>query len=373
MRKSKIVFISFVVLFVCMLNTANYTVGGASISNNTSISAIDAELVFSLPSNSTSKFNLGDSANVYKIGSKLIVLSTVPLKGGDKTVKPYKEVAYKYMYIININEEVSKVVTTISAIQIPSKSAVSIKDNLIFVNKDNALPKNYLVNEKDLVDLKKLYKCKSTNGITKVRYDYAEALKQMFIGAKSQGNYNFICNSGYRSLEYQQQLFNAILKDNLAIYKDKDKALKMTKLRVAYAGTSEHNLGIALDIFQYPNCNSDTFGSTKEAKWLKENCYKYGFIVRYPANKTALTYTMYEPWHIRYVGLPYSKLFQNSGLCFEEIVQKLRKDNYIFMSDEKDKYILFYSKTSNLYCPKDNNIQRSILTHNNEYVTLIKL
>ncbi|MHB8065513.1 MAG: M15 family metallopeptidase [Ruminiclostridium sp.] len=345
--------------------------------NSTTSAAIEIKnkISFTVEKKLSAKFNLGDKANAYIIGNKLIILSKDTIEHLTLEARKYKEVPYKYMYILDIKKEEAKLITTVSAITIPKKSTINVKDNFLFVNKDNPLPENYSVNQKQLVDLKKTYKykCSASNGTSKVRIDYAEALNKMFLAASKQGITKFVCNSGYRSLAYQAELFNARLKSNLKIYKNKATAIEKTRLRVVYAGTSEHNAGIALDILQYPSSNADTFKYTKEAKWLKENCYKYGFIVRYPEGKTKLTYTMYEPWHIRYVGLPYSKLFQSSGLCFEEIVKKLRTDKYLTFNDDKDKYILFYSKTADLYCTNTTNIQRSILTYKNEYVTLIKL
>jgi len=345
--------------------------------NTTTPSAIkiNNSLSFTIESNLT-KFNLGNDANAYIIGDKLIILSKQTLDKVALSVQKYKEVVYNYMYILDIQKEKVKGTTTtkISALEIPDKSEVKINDNFVLINKDNPIPKDYRVDPKQLVDLKKVYKfrCSGGNGSVTVRTDFAQALKKMFTDASKQGIKNFLCNSGYRSISYQEQLFNTGFKSNMKIYKNKETAMEKTRLRVAYPGTSEHNYGIALDILRYPNTGADNFKYTKEAKWLKNNCYKYGFIIRYPEGKTNFTHTMYEPWHIRYVGLPYSKLFQSTGLCFEEIVTKIKTNKYITFNDGKEKYILIYSKTDNLFCSSSITIQRSILTFNKEYVTLIK-
>ena len=85
-------------------------------------------------------------------------------------------------------------------------------------------------------------------------------------------------------------------------------------------GTSEHQLGISVDI------NAETLVSSDEAvyAWLAENSYKYGFINRYPADKTEITGTIYEPWHYRYVGKQAAMEIYSQNLCLEEYVEQLR-------------------------------------------------
>ena len=65
-----------------------------------------------------------------------------------------------------------------------------------------------------------------------------------------------------------------------------------------------------------------SFGATKQSIWLRENCWEYGFIIRYPADKTAITGISYEPWHIRYVGTEHSIIMRNENLCLEEYIDK---------------------------------------------------
>ena len=92
----------------------------------------------------------------------------------------------------------------------------------------------------------------------------------------------------------------------------------MTKEQVdkdtARPGYSEHQTGLAFDII-----NTDpSFDSTPEGKWLAANCYKYGFIIRYPKGKENITGFVYEPWHIRYLGVEIATSVYDSGLCLEE-------------------------------------------------------
>ena len=84
----------------------------------------------------------------------------------------------------------------------------------------------------------------------------------------------------------------------------------------ARAGHSEHQTGLAMDI----NNASDSFNNTKEAKWIAENCYKYGFILRYPQGKQDITGYKYESWHVRYLGRELAKEVHDSGLTLEEFL-----------------------------------------------------
>ena len=96
------------------------------------------------------------------------------------------------------------------------------------------------------------------------------------------------------------------------------KAKKLAENSVALPGTSEHELGLAVDII------ADKSRSDNEEvySWLAENAYKYGFIQRYPKNKTAVTGFEYEPWHYRYVGSVAAEEIYEKGLCLEEYLRK---------------------------------------------------
>lgn len=84
----------------------------------------------------------------------------------------------------------------------------------------------------------------------------------------------------------------------------------------AVPGHSEHQAGLAADI----TSSDSSYADTDEGRWLAENCYKYGLIIRYPENKTDITGYIYEPWHVRYVGKSTAKLIYDSGLCLEEFL-----------------------------------------------------
>lgn len=91
---------------------------------------------------------------------------------------------------------------------------------------------------------------------------------------------------------------------------------------VAYPGTSEHQLGLAADIVARSyQLLDDQQAQTAEARWLKEHCAEYGFILRYPTDKTSLTGVIFEPWHYRYVGEEAAREIMGQGICLEEYLE----------------------------------------------------
>lgn len=149
----------------------------------------------------------------------------------------------------------------------------------------------------------------------------ADAAEKMLADAKAAGMKIVIC-SAYRSVERQEQVFNESLEERLERGMDYWDAFADNRLSVAEPGTSEHALGLALDLIsnQYTELDKGQ-ENTKEAKWLKENCHKYGFILRYPPEKTEITGIIYEPWHYRYVGVEDATKIMNLGVTLEEYLE----------------------------------------------------
>lgn len=131
-----------------------------------------------------------------------------------------------------------------------------------------------------------------------------EPLERMLADCKAAGN-NYTFNSAYRSHAQQQEILSLRTQEYEA--KGYSNAYAKARETVALPGTSEHHLGLAVDIL----------GSDATA-WLRENCWEYGFILRYTAEKEAITGFVDEPWHFRYVGKEVSMDMKNSGLCLEE-------------------------------------------------------
>lgn len=177
--------------------------------------------------------------------------------------------------------------------------------NLILVNKNHKIPYNY---SPELIEL--------SNG-EKVDVRIYPDLQKMFDDARAAGLQLFV-RDGYRTGDEQK----AIMNDKIAAYEtegySKKEAKALAKTYVAEPGTSEHELGLSVDI------NSESSGASQDAvyEWLDENAYKYGFIKRYPADKTDITGIDNEPWHYRYVGYEAAKEMKEQNLCLEEYLKK---------------------------------------------------
>ena len=139
-------------------------------------------------------------------------------------------------------------------------------------------------------------------------------LQEMFDDARAEGLEPYV-NAGYRTNEVQQSLMDQEVEDYISQGYSEADAGEMAEQWVAVPGTSEHQLGLAVDI------SMDDNGSQSAVdvwQWLMENSYKYGFILRYPEDKTEITGIAYEPWHYRYVGKEAAEDIYRRGVCLEE-------------------------------------------------------
>ncbi|MDO7487408.1 VanY-A/VanY-F/VanY-M family D-Ala-D-Ala carboxypeptidase [Peribacillus frigoritolerans] len=159
------------------------------------------------------------------------------------------------------------------------------------------------------------------NSEIKLSEEIAEKFSEMIAAAEEDGVSNFLISSGYREFDEQNRLYEEM---------GADYALP--------AGHSEHNLGLALDV----GSTQMKMEEAPEGKWVEESSWKYGFILRYPANKTDITGIQYEPWHIRYVGLPHSAIMQEMNLALEEYLDYLKEEKSISVSVEGKKYTISY-------------------------------
>ena len=178
--------------------------------------------------------------------------------------------------------------------------------NLRLVNKDNPLPADY---EAAMTQLK--------NGHQIDSRAYPD-LQAMMDAAREAGLAPLICSS-FRTREKQEALFDRKVQSYLSRGESRAEAESHAAEWVARPGTSEHELGLALDIVSTANQNlDDSQEDTPEQQWLMEHCAEYGFILRYPTDKSALTGVGYEPWHYRYVGREAAAEITAQGLCLEE-------------------------------------------------------
>ncbi|MED0703891.1 M15 family metallopeptidase [Aeribacillus composti] len=211
-----------------------------------------------------------------------------------------------------LEEQYFNVVQTVNG-----QPVIQNPDNiLVLVNKDFFLPVDYKPNDLTVpniqfsfgdADVPKRY----------LRKEAAAALEQLFAAAKKEGVILFGA-SGFRSYDRQVELFEAEKKQ-----KGEQKAVQA----VAKPGQSEHQTGLSIDVtsesvdFQI----TEKFGETKEGKWLQQNAHKFGYIIRYPKGKEAITKYKYEPWHIRYVGKKAAKVIYENNLTLEEYFQIVKK------------------------------------------------
>lgn len=201
---------------------------------------------------------------------------------------------------------VSDIIADISGIGQEEHQVATMENGwgLILVNSQYYIPDNYQIPE--FTEL--------SNG-EKVDSRIYPALQQMFDDARYIGLDLYVA-SGYRTDEKQQQLMD----DKIRTYRfqgySKKEADRLARQWVAVPGTSEHQIGLAVDI----NANTAVSTSEEVYGWLEEHAHNYGFIQRYPSDKVHITGIAHEPWHYRYVGIDAAKEIYESGVCLEEYI-----------------------------------------------------
>lgn len=189
------------------------------------------------------------------------------------------------------------------------KSKYSLTDPTsiwIIANKQRPLsPKTYAPS--DLVVPTIPLRSNITSTEKQVRQPMATALETMVAAAKTEG-LGLNLQSGYRSYSFQVSLYNRYVQQQGQAVAD---------TQSARPGYSEHQTGLAADLgsVSHPECDvEECFGTTAEGKWLAANAYKYGFIIRYPQGLQHITGYIYEPWHIRYIGVDLATELHNTGV-----------------------------------------------------------
>lgn len=193
-------------------------------------------------------------------------------------------------YKITLNAKNSNVKKDITIVVKENKPKIEIKNGITYVNDILIVNKTY--------NLPKDYNPDSLNKETVSAYERMRA-------AALKDNIKLWIASGYRSYDTQDELYNSYVKLD---------GKKKADTYSARPGYSEHQTGLAMDL----NIVDSSFEGTPEAIWLENNSYKYGFIIRYPKGKEAITGYKYEPWHVRYLGKDLAKEVYDSGLTLEE-------------------------------------------------------
>ena len=180
---------------------------------------------------------------------------------------------------------------------------------LLLVNGEHPLPEDFAVPE--------LTQLRNGHAIDSRAYP---ALQRMMDDCRAAGLQPLICSS-YRSEETQRQLFQQEVQSWLAQGYPQEEAEEQAARWVARPGASEHQTGLAVDLvdLSYQVLDHEQ-ENTAVQRWLMAHCAEYGFILRYPTDKSALTGVGYEPWHYRYVGVEAAQEIMGRGLCLEEYI-----------------------------------------------------
>ena len=187
-------------------------------------------------------------------------------------------------------------------------SIENVEWNLILVNQGNPLPEAFSIQFTEL-----------SNGQRVDSRIYPE-LQAMFDAARASGIYPFV-RDGYRTHEEQIELFEDKVMSFMQDGYNRKKAEKLAKDWVAIPGTSEHELGLAVDI----NAERVLSENADVYLWLQEHAWEYGFILRYPKGKEDVTGIDYEPWHYRYVGKDAAKEIIENEITLEEYHKERRR------------------------------------------------
>ncbi len=188
---------------------------------------------------------------------------------------------------------------------------------MFLVNPDKSVTNDF-INNVELGEISGKY----TSGAQSSKYLDArivETFNKMCKAAADDG-VTLISVSSYRTYSYQQTLYKNRVQRCINEGLSEEDAKKKAATIVAFPGTSEHHLGLAVDI----NSVEESFENTKAFRWLSEHAEEYGFILRYPKDKQSITKIIYEPWHYRYVGVEHAKAMNDLGMCMEEYVEYLK-------------------------------------------------
>lgn len=197
----------------------------------------------------------------------------------------------------------------------PTESEVLAEQpwNLVLVNRENPLPEDFTAPA--------LTQLRNNQAIDSRAYP---TLQAMMDAARAEGLQPLICSS-FRTWETQEKLYLDEVNRMLSRGYSQQEAEEQAAIWVAIPGTSEHQLGLAVDIvdmsYQLLDKQQE---NTPVQRWLMEHCAEYGFILRYPTDKSEATGIGYEPWHYRYVGVEAAKEIMESGLCLEEYLELIQ-------------------------------------------------
>ncbi len=203
--------------------------------------------------------------------------------------------------------------TVAKEVQVDKNNNLLYPDMLAtLVNRTHKLPSYYEPSDLIYPDV---HTTMSNPKHSRLRRVAAKALKDLFTAAMEEDDVAFSLISAYRAYSEQKAIYD---------YSVEIRGEEETRKIIAYPGTSEHQTGLTASLIEKDNHHNydRSFGSTKAGKWLKNNAHKYGFVIRYPENKTEITGYNYSPWQLRYVGKNLAEKLYYKGLCLEEYYKK---------------------------------------------------
>ncbi|MCL2204424.1 MAG: M15 family metallopeptidase [Defluviitaleaceae bacterium] len=210
---------------------------------------------------------------------------------------------------------------------------MGVESHLTLVNAEHPLPSYYIPEE-----------LATYNGI-QLHPAAMEAFTQLLAAMEADGIHGLSLHSAYRSYSRQQSLFSR----KASYYKHQgfppEEAEALAARTVQRPGASEHQTGLALDVSSTGQL-AQSFGNTPAGLWLQANAYRFGFIIRYPCSKTHTTYIIYEPWHLRYVGIPHAEIMHIRDLALEEYADFLAAHSpYAFWTATGERFRIYYADT----------------------------
>jgi len=194
----------------------------------------------------------------------------------------------------------------------------------------------------------------------------------MLAAMESDDIYGLRLQSAYRTYGHQRTIFDRKKQELSAKGYSEIEAESTASMSIHPPGASEHQLGLALDVAT-DGTLTQAFGETKAGKWLEENCHTFGFIIRYPNLKTDITKIVYEPWHLRYVGVPHSTIMKNLNLTLEEYLLYIKQvKTYMFWAEDTDYFLVCYSHSLPSDLPPQTVDVSSLSPSKSEYIITLR-
>jgi len=212
-----------------------------------------------------------------------------------------------------------------------SSSVISDSELLWLVNRHNTLAADY--KPPTLADYK---------GIKLHVAAYAPFIEMLKV-MQSEGITGLQLVSAYRPYSHQRVIFDRRVRELTKQGHDKETAIHLASQSIQLPGSSEHQTGLALDVSVTGQLNQ-AFAETVAGQWLDTHSHRFGFIIRYPQSKTEITNIIYEPWHLRYVGIPHATIMKEQNFALEEYLSYLEHvKNHVFWGDDDTYYLIVYT------------------------------